>query len=84
MKRGNLMSNTKKCINIEIKITTSYGIGEEPTSTRECFCKKKDENLYSKLQEMGYDSSFFTFICPFYSLYPNHITECPYYKEGTK
>lgn len=78
------MSNTKKCINMEIKITTSYGIGEESTSTLECFCKKKDENLYDKLQEMGYDSSFFTSICPFYSLYPNRISECPYYKEDVK
>lgn len=78
------MSNTKKCINMEFKITTSYGIGEESTSTLECFCKKKDENLYSKLKEMGYDSSFFTSICPFYSLYPNRISECPYYKEDVK
>lgn len=75
-----MILNSKKCIHMEIKNTTSYGIGEETTYNQEYLCKKKDMDLYQKLFEMGYESSFYNTTCPFF-LYPNKIEECPFYKE---
>lgn len=78
MKQENNMANSKKCAHMQLQNQKTRALGEEEINMP--ICKVKDDNLYSTLLAMGYESSFFSAICPFcYQM--DKIAECPRYKE---
>lgn len=72
---------TKQCIHMELQIKKTYALDSEKISAPIYNCKVKDSNLYNRLLDMGYESSFLSTICPFYSQM-NKIAECPCYCAG--
>ena len=51
------MANSKKCAHMQLQNQKTRALGEEEINMP--ICKVKDDNLYSTLLDMGYESSFF-------------------------